>query len=475
MVRHREAGRLRKSADYTRLLPPTFVGTPPFRWTRYSNVLKATLLLLAAGISDQPPRELGQARDRATWKGLPGRNDRPIIPSPAFRPDLMAFSIFSKPAPKPKGSAPRDAGPPKDADIPADNHTREGKSTIWKPLAEDIEVTESQPGLCPALENAALLFANNQADAARKLLAESVQREAETKRSSLAWAALFDLLHRAGERQAYEDFSLKYVVVFERSAPVWDERREAKTAKPQRPTGKGFVAFTGRLTLDEPNQLPALKKVTDNQPQAQLDVTGMLAADDDACRAFADLLRQLRRRPYPLQWATLEHLHRLISEATAVGEQQNEGHWLLLLEIWQWLNDPSAFDECAINYAVTFEVSPPSWEPLTKAQIKAVEETQPAPPAAAAEDQYVCLGNMLGPADSQVSGLFDYIERHPALNIDMSGVDRMDFVCAGALFNALTHKHAQGKPLRIVGVSPIIQALLMLIGINTACFQSPKR
>lgn len=387
----------------------------------------------------------------------------------------MAFSIFSKPAPKPKGSAPRDVAAPKEAGPAADNHTREGKSTIWKPLAEDIEVTESQPGLSPALENAALLFANGQAEAARKLLADAVLREAESKRSSLAWAALFDLLHRAGERQPYEDFSLKYVVVFERSAPVWDERRETKPAMPQRPAGKGFVAFTGRLTLDEPTQLPALKKVTETQPQAQLDVTGLAAADDTAASAFAEMLRALRRKAYALQWIGLDHLHRLVGESVTVGQRDNEGHWVLLLEVWQWLNDPNAFEECAINFAVTFEVSPPSWEPLTKAQIKAVEDKQPAETPVAAEDHYVCLGNMLGPADAQVSGLFDYIERHKALTIDMSGVDRMDFVCAGALFNALTHTHAQGKPLRIVGVSPIIQALLMLIGINLACFEARKR
>lgn len=387
----------------------------------------------------------------------------------------MAFSIFSKPAPKPKGSAPRDATSAKEQAAASDNLTREGKSTIWKPLAEDIEVTESQPGLCPALENAALLFANGQAEAARKLLGDSILREAEAKRSSLAWGALFDLLHRAGDRQAYEDYSLKYVVVFERSAPVWDEKRSAKPAKPQRPAGKGFVAFTGRLELSEPNQLPALKKVTENQPQAQLDVTGLVALDDAAANAFAEMLRALRRKAYSLQWTGLDHLHKLVGEAAAVGQRENEGHWTLLLEIWQWLNDPNGFEECAINYAVTFEVSPPSWEPLTKAQIKAVEELQPAPAEAVAEDHYICLGNLLGPADPQVSGLFDYIERHKVLTIDMSGVDRIDFVCAGALFNALNHSHAAGKPLRIVGVSPIIQALLMLIGISVTCFQQIKR
>ena len=52
----------------------------------------------------------------------------------------------------------------------------------------------------------------------------------------------------------------------------------------------------------------------------------------------------------------------------------------------------------------------------------------------------------------------------------MGGIERMDFVCAGALFNAISRAEAQRKAVQIVGASPIIRALLLLIGISPRHF-----
>ena len=52
----------------------------------------------------------------------------------------------------------------------------------------------------------------------------------------------------------------------------------------------------------------------------------------------------------------------------------------------------------------------------------------------------------------------------------MSDVERIDFVCAGALLNAISRIEAQRKSVQIVGASPIIRALLLLIGISPRHF-----
>jgi anti-anti-sigma regulatory factor len=54
--------------------------------------------------------------------------------------------------------------------------------------------------------------------------------------------------------------------------------------------------------------------------------------------------------------------------------------------------------------------------------------------------------------------------------IDMSAVERIDFVCAGALLNAITRTEGQRKTVQIAGASPIIRALLLLIGISPRHF-----
>jgi len=69
-----------------------------------------------------------------------------------------------------------------------------------------------------------------------------------------------------------------------------------------------------------------------------------------------------------------------------------------------------------------------------------------------------------------LSQLMEQAQRRAIVPIDMSGVERVDFVCAGALLNAINRVEAQRKAVQILGVSPIIRALLLLIGISPRHF-----
>ena len=53
--------------------------------------------------------------------------------------------------------------------------------------------------------------------------------------------------------------------------------------------------------------------------------------------------------------------------AVAQGKAGGEGAWLLSLELLQWQHEQAKFDERAVEFAVAFEVSPPSWEPPPRA------------------------------------------------------------------------------------------------------------
>ena len=99
-----------------------------------------------------------------------------------------------------------------------------GASVVnWSTAPKAIEVAQANPGLCAVLENAALLFANGQDEPARALLEQGVASDPDTKLSPLAWLALFDLMQRAGDRAAFDQLAMQYVLQFERSAPSWDE------------------------------------------------------------------------------------------------------------------------------------------------------------------------------------------------------------------------------------------------------------
>jgi anti-anti-sigma regulatory factor len=54
--------------------------------------------------------------------------------------------------------------------------------------------------------------------------------------------------------------------------------------------------------------------------------------------------------------------------------------------------------------------------------------------------------------------------------VDMSEVERIGFVCAGAFLNHITRIEGQRKAVQIVGVTPIVRALLLLLGVSPRHF-----
>src|SRR5204862_390592 len=111
-----------------------------------------------------------------------------------------------------------------------------------------------------------------------------------------------------------------------------------------------------------------------------------------------------RRKSYPLQLQGGEVLRKVLEAQVRVGEPVGEEYWSLLLELLQWLQNAAEFEEQAVNYAISFEVSPPSWEGLTAQQVAqaaavAAEANVPAPEET---DVYALHGVLTGPGEAQV-------------------------------------------------------------------------
>jgi anti-anti-sigma regulatory factor len=342
----------------------------------------------------------------------------------------------------------------------------------WTPAAAgaqlSIQVAEANPGLCTVLENAALLYASGQTGPARQVLEQGVANDDDAKVSPLAWLALFDLLQRSDDRTAFDQLALQYVVAFERSAPAWEDN--GPHPRPgARPATGGYFALAGKLSPANMPQLGHMLAATQKQPQVRLDLGSLTGADDAGARQLADALAQLRKRQYALVLQHPEKIRRALETAVAQGRDAGEGYWTLLLELLQWQNDRDAFENRAVDFAVTFELSPPSWEPPPP--VTAATASATAPAAAEASPEGLCWrGTMTGPTDPQLAKFAELRDTRNTIAVDMSAVDRIDFVCAGALLNAIIRAEGQRKTVQIAGASPIIRALLLLIGISPRHF-----
>ena len=344
------------------------------------------------------------------------------------------------------------------------------------PAKAAFEVAQANPGLCAGLENAALLYASGQAAQARKLLEESVRTDEETKSSPLAWLALFDLLQRAGDKAAFDRLALEYVVHFERSAPAWDAK--VKPVAAQRVVAGSIVAVTGKIAGAESAHLDGLRRAIANRlGEARVDLMGVTGFDDDGARALADLLARARHARMPLRVQRTERLQPMLDAAVQQGRKGGEGAWLLSLELLQWTNNRETFEDRAVEFAVTFERSPPSWEPPV-AEATSVAEAGGGAPGGngkdvrdAVEEDAVCLsGVMAGSVVPELGRLAEFAMSRAVVLVNMAEVERVDFVCAGALLNAINRVESQRKSVQIFGASPIIRALLLLIGISPRHF-----
>lgn len=350
-----------------------------------------------------------------------------------------------------------------------------GVSVIeWPNAPSAMEVTNANPGLCAVLENAALLYAGGQTTPARALLEEGVQNDYDAKQSPLAWLALFDILQRVADRAAFEQLALQYVVQFERSAPAWDETAKSQPG-PKAVVG-GYVPITGKLSAGSLPQIENLKRaIARNIPGSRLDLKSVTGFDDAGARLLADTLATARKHRFPLILQRPEKLRTALDAIVKKGRDGGEGAWLLSLELLQFMYDQAAFDDRAIEYAIAFELSPPSWEPPPRLESEAAPAGSGArlesdDSAAADVDMLVLNGVMAGSITPQLAQLHEFAQRKAVVPIDMSAVERIDFVAAGALVNAINRIETQRKAIQFVGVSPIIRAMLLLIGVSPRHF-----
>jgi ABC-type transporter Mla MlaB component len=401
------------------------------------------------------------------------------------------MALFSKPpAKKPPSSQSKPATPPsrpgrasareltaragagerpKFEPVPADESITGASLIEWSPQPQAIEVAQANPGLCAVLENAALLYASGQAPGARALLEQGVATDHDTKQSPLAWLALFDLLQRAGDRNAFDQLALQYSVQFERSAPGW-EGRDGAPAAPK--TAGGYLALTGKLTADSATQIDGVRKaIARKVAHAKLDLSSVGAFDDAGARLLAAALGEARRAKLALTLDRPQKLKAALDAAVKNGPTAGEGAWLLSLELLQWAHDQSTFDDRAIEYAIAFEMSPPSWEPPPLAIDPIEASAEPAPHEGRTDGEVVTLSGVLaGHSASHVGRLQDFAHGRQVVMVDMTAVERVDFVCAGSLLNAVNRIESQRKAVQVLGASPMIRALLLLIGLSPRHF-----
>ncbi len=359
------------------------------------------------------------------------------------------------------------------------------ESETWVPESGVIEVVE-EAFLSPSLENAALMFAHGNASAALAALRHAV--ETPEGKQTLVWLSLFDLLARSGQRAAFDELALRYVVEFERSAPAWDEWSSLSTNAQNQPDEsaqvKGRMLLRGELSDTQAPVLLQLKTLAKQKPhelpaRVDIDLGDLKGASDICGTLLAGVLAALRRKGLNIVFRGLNPaVNRLAAHIEEQKAAVPRGLWYLTLELMQWADRQRSFEDLAVEFAVTFGISPPSWEPLNttqRATLASLKDEPEPTPSTESDDRIRWQGELRGAHEVQLKLIEpNKVATNPVL-IDLSRVQRIDFVCAGSITNAIHKLMAQAIEVRLVNASPILQALLQLTGTPSHLFTKMAR
>lgn len=359
----------------------------------------------------------------------------------------------------PQEPAPRNHEPVKAAAVP-ETPPSDFSDFKFSQSSLDFQIETEVDPIDAQAEEAAVLFANNQDKAAQAVLENALHAHRSGPAERL-WLMLFDLYRLSGQQQAFEAMEIEYARAFEKSPPGWRSKTPDKGRVPE--SVAGSVLFKGDLLGSNTAAFEAVRQALEKSRKMRLDLSKVKRIDPEGCGGLLKLLMQARKNKREIELLGREALGELVQGSVETGKAEGKEYWLLLLEICQLQGRQEAFEEVAIDYAVTFEESPPSWETGRVAAPEPAVAMPVVPIGDAGDDGYILAGEI---KSSRFGDLATYANVHDPVLIDCAELKRMDFISAGALLNALTAIRSSGKQIVFRHPNHLVAELFAVVGLN---------
>lgn len=392
-------------------------------------------------------------------KPLDAAVEMPVKEPAAPLPDLEFSSATPIAAPPPRASSKQPVAAPVATPEPVGDDAfsiDDFDSDFTNSSVMGIDVDHDVDPLQSCVEQVVVLYANGQDAAARSLLETFVRsyRGLEGKRF---WMLLFDFLQISGDRTAFEKLGVEYAETCESSPPTWSQAvTAAASATGGRAANKIFLQ--GVLTSESALPVDELARLIAQKADVSVDCAKLIGCDDEIAAQLADLLLRARKQRLAVSLLGAEAFMERLNERLVAGEAMHEPAWCLLLELLQRHGTQDRFEERAVDYAVTFERSPPSWETVKAAGGKAAAASQ-----GPADDAYYLVGELKA---CRFEDLHQILERYSHPILDFSQVTRLDFISAGQLVNRLAPIKAAGREIVIRSPNHLVAELMAVVGLN---------
>ncbi len=424
----------------------------------------------------------------------------PVAPIAASRPPRPA-----RPSATPTPAAV--ANPLNLNGLAASTEVTKGNTSFSSSKLIAVDVDEIQHD--PELEEAAIRFANGDDAGAEAGLLEVLNPQGARHNDEETWYTTFDLYRATGNHDRFESLSIDFASKFNRSAPIWFSMPEmvgvlASKEPAARATAmhKSDWRSPGNFGVQT---LAALNAAVTRSPMPwTLDWSALKTIEPNAVVPLLKLFSSWAAQPVQLRFMGAHTLDSMLGSATPSGQRDtNQDLWKLRLEQLRITHRPDEFELAALDFCVTYEVSPPSWE-SARCTYKSLDE-----------DGMPGLGHtIIGDAvhdsiQSEISRYDDETFPHSSLQVTqlsavelsgqiygdpvgvldklesrMVGADvmviscakliRVDFSAAGTLLNWVSARQAEGRLVQFTDVHRLISAFFHVIGISEHAKVTPR-
>ena len=350
------------------------------------------------------------------------------------------------------------------------------------------------------LEEAAILFANGDDAGAEAGLLDILRPGASHADHIYTWLALFDLYRATGEQGRFEAAALDFAEHFGRSAPQWfslPDMVKALIQPDEKPRHESTATDWICPSVLGVQSVGVLNTAIARSPMPwRLDWSYLKTIEAAALEPLLKVFGNWAAQPVQLRFLGDAQLQKVLLDATPSGERATEPKWWLLrMEMLRVIHRPDDFELTALDFCVTYEVSPPAWE-VARCNYKSLDEEGDAMGRATiigkptTETSYSTLMDLDGDSgldfsssmsvrflsvdlSGQIQG--DAVEVLDRLEASLAGADRMqiscaklirvDFSAAGMLLNWVSARRAENRVVEFSEVNRLVAAFFNVIGI----------
>ncbi|MEP6825497.1 MAG: STAS domain-containing protein, partial [Ramlibacter sp.] len=351
----------------------------------------------------------------------------------------------------------------------------------------------------PELEEASIRFANGDDDGAEAGLLEVLAPDGPRIGHDETWLTLFDLYRASGKQDRFETAAIDFANRFGRSAPQWVSFPEA-VGRMSRPAaapaaGTQVADWTCPSTMGT-QTVAAMNAALGRAPQPwRLSWVKLTSIDEAAVEALTRTFTQWAAQPLQLRFIGADNLEKVLRNVTPSGDKTaSPAWWRLRMEVLRVMHRPDEFELVALDYCVTYEVSPPSWDgarceykplqadgsyaaghtiigeafhdSLSSTLTTGYGDMQSLNPQMSNISTVELAGQILGDATEALEQLEAKLVGADVMVISCARLIRIDFSAAGMLLNWVTARQAEGRQVQFIEVHRLVAAFFNVIGIS---------